>query len=125
LFSGPGAGPAITAATVIDDVVEAASASGPRALTATEIAAPIASQLRTPQSGPWFVALDGVTSTAGEVAEFLAANHLPAVSVVNEGSRFGLVTAPASHAVLLHAIDAIEATGANAEWWPVLEVAHG
>jgi homoserine dehydrogenase len=125
LFSGPGAGPAVTAATVIDDVVEAASARGPRALTATENAVAVAPDLRTPQTGPWFLALDGVTSTRGEVAEFLAANHLPAVSLAGEGSRLGVLTAPAAHAVLLSAIDAIESTGVSAEWWPVLEVAHG
>ena len=125
LFSGPGAGPAVTAATVIDDVVEAASAGGPRALTATENAFPVADRLRTPQAGPWFLALDGVSSTAGEVAEFLAANHLPGVSVVGEGSHVGVVTASASHAVLLSAVDAIEATGVTVQWWPVLEVARG
>jgi homoserine dehydrogenase len=125
LFSGPGAGPAVTAATVIDDVVEAASARGPRALTATENAVPIARHLRTPQTGPWFVALDGVSSTAGEIAEFLAANHLPAVSLAGEGARLGVVTAPAAHSVLLSAIDAIDSTGVSAEWWPALEVTHG
>ncbi|HUR20638.1 MAG TPA: homoserine dehydrogenase [Vicinamibacterales bacterium] len=124
-FSGPGAGPAVTAATVIDDVVEAASACGARALAATEAAAPVAGQLRRPQTGAWFLALDGVPSTVGEVAEFLASNHLPAVSVSGEGPRIGVVTAPAAHAVLLSAIDAIEATGVSAVWWPVLEVAHG
>lgn len=125
LFSGPGAGPAVTAATVIDDVVEAASATGPRALATTENAIPVASRLRTPKTGPWFLALDGVSSTAGEVAEFLAANHLPGISVVGEGPHAGVVTASASHAVLLSAIDAIEATGVTAQWWPVLEVARG
>jgi homoserine dehydrogenase len=125
LFSGPGAGPAVTAATVIDDVVEAASVAGPRALPATANAVPVAARLRTPQTGPWFLALDGVSSTAGEVAEFLAANHLPGVSVICEGSHVGVVTASASHAVLLSAIDAIEATGVTAEWWPVLEVSRG
>ena len=124
LFSGPGAGPAVTAATVIDDVVEAASARGPRALTATEAAAPAAHRLRTPKTGSWFLALDGVTSTRGQVAEFLAANHLPAVSLSDDGSRLGVITAQATHAVLLSAIDAIESTGVSAEWWPVLEVAN-
>ena len=124
LFSGPGAGPAVTAATVIDDVVEAASACGPRTLTATEIAAPRASALRTPQTGPWFLTLDYVTSTRGELAEFLAANHLPAVSISDDGSRVGLITAPATHRVLLSAVDALESTGVSAEWWPALEVAH-
>lgn len=124
-FSGPGAGTAITASTVLDDVVEAASGCGPRALSATEIAVPIAERLRTPQTGPWFLALDRVTSSAGELAEFLAANHLPAVAVAGESHLRGIVTAPATHAVLLSAIDAIESTGVRVEWWPVLEVWHG
>ncbi|MEO6223343.1 MAG: homoserine dehydrogenase [Vicinamibacterales bacterium] len=124
LFSGPGAGPAVTAATVLDDVVEAASGRGPRALTVTANVVPSAERLRTPQPGPWFLALDRVTASAGDIAEFLAANHLPAVAVIGDGHRFGLVTALASHAVLLSAIDAIEATGVSAQWWPVLEVAH-
>ncbi len=124
LFSGPGAGPAVTAATVLDDVVEAASGSGPRVPTATASDAPVAHRLRTPQTGAWFVALDQVTSSAGELAEFLAANHLPAVAVAADEQRFGLITAPAAHAVLLSAIDALEATGVSVEWWPVLAVSH-
>ena len=85
---------------------------------------PVAQRLRTPQPGGWFLALDRVSVSAGHIAEFLASNHLPAVAVTGEGHRLGLVTAPASHAVLLSAIDALEATGVGAEWWPVLEVGH-
>ena len=125
LFSGPGAGPAITAATVIDDVVEAASGTGPRPLTATEHAVPVAARLRAPKQSAWFLALDGVSSSPGDVAEFLASNHLPGVSVVADGSHVGVVTATAPYAVLLSAIDALEATGVIAQWWPVLEVARG
>lgn len=125
LFSGPGAGPAITAATVLDDVVEAVAAERPRALGAPEIGAGVADRLRTPRTGAWFLATDHVTSSAGEFAEFLASNHLPAVTIVVEESRIGLITAPAPHTTLLSAIDAIEATGVRADWWPVLEVARG
>jgi homoserine dehydrogenase len=125
LFSGPGAGPAVTAATVLDDVVEAIAGNRPRALGAPEVGAPVADRLRTPRPGAWFLAIDHVTASAGEFAEFLAANHLPAVAIVAEGSRIGLVTAPASYATLLSAVDTIESTGVSIGWWPVLEVAHG
>lgn len=125
LFSGPGAGPDVTAATVLDDVVEAASGCGPRALSATETVEPVAHKLRTPRRGAWFLALDRVTASSGEIAEFVAANHLPAVTVARDGHHLGAITAPASHAVLLSAIDALEATGASVQWWPVLEVLNG
>jgi homoserine dehydrogenase len=125
LFSGPGAGPDVTAATVLDDIVEAAAGSGPRSLDATQSADPVAHLLRTPRTGSWFLALDRVTSSAGDIAEFLAANHLPAVNIAVASGRVGVVTAPASHSLLQSAIDALEATGVSAQWWPVLEVAHG
>jgi hypothetical protein len=86
---------------------------------------PVAGRLRTPQTSAWFLALDRVTSSPGELAEFLAANHLPALAIVGEGQRLGLLTVSAPYAVLVSAIDAIESTGVGASWWPVLEVAHG
>jgi len=125
LFSGPGAGPAVTAATVLDDVVEAASGRGSRVLGTPGAAAPVAARLRTLPAGPWFLAMDHASSSQGELAEFLAANHLPAVAIVGEGQRLGVVTAPAPHAVLLSALDALESTGARTIWCPVLEVARG
>lgn len=125
LFSGPGAGPGVTALTVLDDVVEAVSGRGPRALPAPEASAPVAHRLRVPRSGAWCLALDHVTSSAGELAEFLAANHLPAVALAGEGRRQALVTAPTTYAVLCAAVDAIEATGVRVAWWPVVEVARG
>lgn len=125
LFSGPGAGPAVTAATVLDDVVEAAEGNRPRALGSAEVGVPVADRLRAPRSGAWFLAIDRVTSSAGEFAEFLAANHLPAVAIVGEGPRIGLITAPAPYTSLLSAVDAIESTGVSVGWWPVLEVTHG
>ena len=124
LFSGPGAGPDVTAATVLDDIAEAAAAALDR--RARPVLAPassllVADRLRTPCSGAWFLALDRVTASAGDVAEFLAGHHLPAVAMVGEGQRRGLVTAPAPFAALVAAVDALEATGVQATWWPVLE----
>ena len=125
LFAGPGAGPDVTAATVLDDVVEAAVAAPDhraRPVIATASSQRVADRLRTPRAGGWFLALNHVTASAGELAEFLAAHHLPAVAMVGEGERRGLVTAPAPFASLAAAIDALEATGVAVAWWPVLEV---
>ena len=87
LFSGPGAGPGVTALTVLDDVVEAVAGRGPKPFRAPEAAAPVAQQLRTLRTGAWCLALDHVSSSAGELAEFLAANHLPAVALVSDHWR--------------------------------------
>jgi homoserine dehydrogenase len=123
LFAGPGAGPDVTAATVLDDVVEASGGGRERhrwkAPAASEC---VAAQLRAPRAGAWFLAIDRVTSSAGDLAEFLAAHHLPAVAMVGELERRGLVTAPASFAALTAAVEALEATGVDVSWWPVLEV---
>lgn len=125
LFSGPGAGPDVTAATVLDDVVEAAVAApgrGAQPVLAPASSQRVADRLRTPRAGAWFLTLDRVTASDGDVAEFLAAHHLPAVAMVGEGERRGLVTAPASFGALVAAVDALEATGVVVAWWPVLEV---
>ncbi len=125
MFSGPGAGPGVTALTVIDDVVEAVAGRGTRLLPTPEVSAPVADRLRTPRAGAWCLALDGVTSGPGELAEFLAANHLPAVALTGEAGRHAGITANATYAALCAAVDAIEATGVRVAWWPVLEVARG
>lgn len=127
LFSGPGAGPDVTAATVLDDVVEAAVAVPGRRVR--PVLAPASSQrvadrLRVPSAGAWFLTLDRVTASVGDVAEFLAAHRLPAVAMVGEGERRGLVTAPAPFGALVAAVDALEATGVVVAWWPVLEVSR-
>lgn len=125
LFSGPGAGLDVTAATVLDDVVEATAAAtdrGARPALAPASSRRVANRLRTPRAGAWFLALDRVTVSAGELAEFLAAHHLPAVAIADEGARCGLVTAPAPFAHLVAAVDVLEATGVQVTWWPVLDV---
>ncbi len=124
-FSGPGAGPDVTALTVLDDVVEAASGRAPCSLPSPEASVPVARHLRTPKAGAWFLAIDRVTSSAGELAEFLSGNHLPALALACEDQRFGVLTAPARHSTLRAAVEAIAASGVRATWWPVLEVPRG
>ncbi len=125
LFSGPGAGADVTALTVLDDVVEAMAGRGPVNQLAPQVLVPAAHRLREPRTGAWCLALDCVTSNAGELAEFLAANHLPAIALASEGSRHAVLTATATYAALIAAVDAIEASGVRVTWWPVVEVAHG
>ncbi len=123
-FSGPGAGPDVTAATVLDDVVEAAAGQGRGVMAPVAATLPVAARLRSPKPGTWFLALENVSSSDGELAEFLAGHHLPAVMLVSEGHRRGVIAASAPIGPLLATVDALESTGVRAAWWPVLEVAR-
>lgn len=117
-FTGPGAGREVTAATIIDDLVEVAS--GQRLTSRRPVGPPIAAAIRQVPSGEWFLALDNVATSVGDLAEFLAARHLPAVFVATDHDRCAVITAEASVSTLTDAVDALEATGVRVTWLPVL-----
>ncbi len=128
-FSGPGAGPDVTAASVLDDVVEVVRGNrhappGPTGSGRSHV-------LRTPPTGRWFITVDwgpdtADSASAAELAQFLASHALPAIAIVGERRRFAAVTADAPVAVVRDATDALAASGAQTTWCPVLdEVAHG
>ena len=122
-FTGPGAGRDVTAATVLDDLVEVST--GRRLTTRQPHATPAASIVREIPPRAWFLALDGLATTTGDLAEFLAARHIPAVFVVEHAGRCAVITAPAPVAAVRDAVDALTATGVSVVWLPVLEVARG
>jgi homoserine dehydrogenase len=122
-FIGPGAGREVTAATILDDLVEVST--GRRLTTQRPNAKPAASTAREIPAGAWFLALDSLATTTGDLAEFLAARHLPAVFVVEHAGRCAVVTAPAPVATVRDAVEALTATGVGVIWLPVLEVARG
>jgi homoserine dehydrogenase len=74
-YSGPGAGPDVTAATIVDDVVEAVS-SGPR-VDAPDLDGRVHAAIAAPPSGRWLVRLRFEAQPAGRsvthIVEFLAA----------------------------------------------------
>jgi homoserine dehydrogenase len=71
LFQGPGAGPEVTAATVLDDVHEAATGVAPPARTALKSGTPGA-----PETA-WMLTLEGARlPPAVEVADFLASHGI-------------------------------------------------
>jgi homoserine dehydrogenase len=117
---GPGAGPDVTAATVIDDVVEAVV--GRATALPLPATSPAGHGAWNIAPGKWFLALDHVHASPGELAEFLAARHLPAVAFAGDDSRGwrGVVTATAPVRVLLDAVDALSALGVTVTWYPVL-----
>jgi homoserine dehydrogenase len=117
-FAGPGAGREVTAATIIDDLVEVAS--GHRLAGRRPDAPPVAPALRQVPHGAWFLALDRVTTSVGDLAEFLAARHVPAVFVAAEPGRCAVLTTEAPIATLTDAVDALRAASVEVIWLPVL-----
>jgi homoserine dehydrogenase len=122
-FTGPGAGRDVTAATILDDLVEVSA--GRRLTTWQTVAKPAAAAVREIPAGAWFLALDALTTTTGDLAEFLAARHLPAVFVVQHDGRCAVITAPAPVSTVRDVVDALTATGVDVVWLPVLEVTRG
>jgi homoserine dehydrogenase len=130
-FIGPGAGPEVTATTILDDVVEAMdlgcrvgescsrgsdpwnAASDPRLQKDTRC-------LSTPPAGRWFVRIsDRPDIRAGDLAEFLAANGLPALNLLEDRGCFAGLTAPADWLTAHGVIDALGASGGKTLCVPV------
>lgn len=114
LFQGPGAGPDITAATVIDDVHEVVS--GAALPTADRLAA---AAVRSPETG-WFIALDAPRlPTNLEVAEYFASQGIYVRRATERHScdgreRQGLLTWPVSSVVVRDGLFGLEsAVGAT------------
>jgi homoserine dehydrogenase len=107
LFIGPGAGPGVTAATIIDDVVEAVT-SPPSSAAPFATVDPDGAALSRPPRSAWFVRLDRSRYAARDVAEFLAASGVPAIHVVEREDAIALLTVPSSWRVIQEAIHALD-----------------
>jgi homoserine dehydrogenase len=109
-YSGPGAGPAPTAATILDDVIQAATASGSLQRPPVDRARAAA---QTPGTG-WFVRLSGPTLPEGnEIADLLGSHGVwlrqSSETSTSEGTAFGLLTFACSRARLESALEALAA----------------
>jgi homoserine dehydrogenase len=75
-FAGPGAGPDVTAAAILDDVIEVALGVRPARRIASRTAAPVL--LSQPPPGSWFLRIAGADRvSARRAAEALAAEGVP------------------------------------------------
>ncbi len=122
LFVGPGAGPEVTAATIIDDIVEcvrlkdADGACGPVRIPTAQTPS-----LTTPPASRWFVCITNRGSlSVSDVAEFVAAHRVPALHIEERAGGIAALLAYAPWQVARDAVDAINACGAHADLFPVL-----
>jgi len=125
-FIGPGAGPDVTADTLLDDVAELVAERG--------IPAPPAERrVQTPQAEPaktaasitrphstWFVRLNG-PAPESDVADLLGSYGIWSTRLARRGDRIYALTCPASHGRLQSALDALQAaTGAATAAFPAV-----
>jgi len=119
-FAGPGAGPAVTAATILDDVAEVIS-GGLNVFPPEPRAAIPARDLRSPAAGSWFLRIRGGSLTFEDLAEHLAIHRLPAVRAVRLDDVLAVRTVHGAWPTLLAAVDTLRAIGADVLALPVIE----
>ena len=121
-FSGPGAGADVTAATILDDVVELAT--GQFAETPAVSASIAPGKLRRAPISAWFVCVDG-DLTAGALAELLALYHVPALRVARTPTGAAAITVPAEWTHVLAAAEVLRATGTRVVTLPAIGGSNG
>lgn len=121
-FTGPGAGPEITAATILDDIVEIFTGSGASSVAPGQRAARPLPEPIEPPSGEWFVRVSGLIDLESRhLAEFFAANGAPLLHVLTERDHLAGRTAPAGWPTIQEAIEGLRGFGARVVALPALE----
>jgi homoserine dehydrogenase len=120
-FAGPGAGPRITAATILDDVVEALTGGRQRATTPRVTGITPAVSLRQPPAGCWYVRVSGAGLSASDLAGCLAAHGVPAPSLTDGDRAVAGRTGEAPWPAVCDAMERLTANGHEAIALPVIE----
>ena len=120
-FAGPGAGPAITAATILDDVAEACAGTDRTAANGWRTPPVTAASLRQPPAGRWFLRVAGAGTSVGDFAEQLAAARLPALGLVECGRALVARTANAPWSAVSSVVESLRATGHDVLALPVVD----
>jgi homoserine dehydrogenase len=116
-YIGPGAGPDVTAATLLDDVSEIVTER--RVLTPPPGTVHRADSVARPDSG-WFVRLTGGASHA-DVADLLGSYGIWCTRIARRGDRVYALTCAASQARLTSALEALRAaTGVATAAFPAI-----
>jgi homoserine dehydrogenase len=116
-YIGPGAGPDVTALTLLDDVAEVVTDR--RVRTPSPAPNQEAASIARPDSA-WFVRLTG-TARESDVADLLGSYGIWCSRLAGRGTRTFALTCPASHARLSAALHAVQAaTRGTATAFPAL-----
>ena len=120
-FAGPGAGPDVTAATIVDDVAEVLSARYRAAEIAPAGFTIRPEALRQPAPGPWFVRLRQAACALEHVIEHFAVERVPAIRIERFGDVIAVRTASTSWSAVHGVAQTLEAVGGDVLVLPVIE----
>lgn len=118
-FWGPGAGPDITAATILDDVIEVATTGRPEPSRPPRAIAP--GDLAAPPFGSFYLRFAGSGLGISEAADACAVHGVPAVRVSGNGDVIAVRTVPVLWPRLTPFVEALGAIGADVVALPVIE----
>ncbi|HEY7475435.1 MAG TPA: homoserine dehydrogenase [Vicinamibacterales bacterium] len=119
-FEGPGAGPDVTAVTILDDIAEIVSS--PRRSSSWPSSPSLPSCLPQPPAGRWFVRVGpDVTVRPAHVAEFFAARGVPLLHLAEDRGCHAGLTVPANGAVVEEIRGALQSLGGRPIALPVFE----
>jgi homoserine dehydrogenase len=120
VFSGPGAGPRVTAATILDDVVEAVR-GGDRVFAPGPASALAASSLRVPPAGRWYLRASGGRVNPRDVADAIAASGLVTRSLIRCGPAVVATTGTGPWTAVTTFLEALRDAGTSALALPIIE----
>jgi homoserine dehydrogenase len=126
-FSGPGAGPVATAATIVDDLAETLRGGDRQGADLAEAGhASATPALDRPMRAPWLLHVStGTGLAAGDLAEYLAVRRASATRIDAGDRAVTLLTAPAPPATIDDVLAAVRGCGAPAVALPVLDGGRG
>lgn len=122
MFAGPGAGPEVTAVTILDDIAEIFTGGLSSPLAGTEPSDRHSLRFDQPPAKGWFVRVRGVDLQPGHVAEVFAARGVPLLHVLRDRGDVVGLTAEAGWFTVQQAAEALRAIGTHTIALPIVEV---
>ncbi|MFI5177939.1 MAG: homoserine dehydrogenase [Vicinamibacterales bacterium] len=121
-FSGPGAGPDVTAHTIVDDVVEAVTGGPAWPVGDARARVDVTREaLRQPPPASWFLRIaSGSDIDRADVAELLASHRVPALRIDGHSGHVTALTAPASWPEAREVVEILRASCARVLTVPAL-----
>ena len=121
-FAGPGAGPEVTAVTVVDDLLEIAAGAAQVTRPRPRLRDFAGATLASPMDAGWFLRIRGADAWRGTTIEQrLASRHLRALGIASLGGTWFARTTSASAHQLQYAVTSLRTHGADVLAIPVVE----
>jgi len=119
-FAGPGAGPRVTAGTILDDVAEVLGAWTPTTVAGARREPVPAADLRHPPRSSWFIRAIGSGISAADIAAAFSARNLPVPPLIECARAFVTRTGEAAWPAINDVLTTLRSQGADALALPII-----